>query len=60
MWEESVTFKKWVASLAKVYGKSEERIAELWTDYCQQSRLFDQSPVQSEFLEWYKDKLNAH
>jgi len=37
--------------------KTPEQVYELWREYTRVCSNYDQSPVKSEFLEWYKDQL---
>ena len=52
-------FKAWLSEVASEHGKSVEQVFGWWREYTRDCRNYDQSPVQSEFLDWYRDKLSA-
>jgi hypothetical protein len=52
-------FKAWLSEVASEYGKPVEQVFAWWREYTRDCRNYDQSPVQSEFLDWYRDKLSA-
>lgn len=47
-------FQTWLDAVATASGFSSERVLELWRDYCRNCETFDQSPVQTEFCQWYR------
>jgi hypothetical protein len=52
-------FRVWLAEVGTRCGKTPEQIYGMWWDYCRTCSSYDQSPVQSEFLEWYRAQLLA-
>jgi hypothetical protein len=52
-------FKAWLSEVASEHGKSVEQVFGWWREYTRDCRNYDQSPVESEFLDWYRDKLSA-
>jgi len=50
-------FRAWLAETGKPSGKTMEQVYALWRKYSADCESFDQSPVQCEFLDWYKDDL---
>jgi len=53
------SFKTWLSEVAFEHGKPVKQIFAWWQEYTRDCCAFDQSPVQSEFLDWYRDKLLA-
>lgn len=50
-------FRTWLREVAAGAGKTPEKVYAMWREYAESCRTADQSPVCSEFLEWYRDKL---
>lgn len=50
-------FRAWLAEVGKPSGKTPEQVWVLWRNYAKTCEDFDQSPVEFEFLEWYKADL---
>ena len=53
------SFKAKIRAAAAANDKEPEQVWQWWLDYSDACALYDQSGVWSEFLDWYKDKLNA-
>jgi hypothetical protein len=58
-WQESCAqqFVETITGLAKRSGKTPDDVYRLWKQYARQCEWSDQSPLLSEFQEWYKDDL---
>lgn len=52
----SPEFIKWMKKIAKANGIEYLHVLWLWKKYSKQCDLYDQSPVESEFLDWNKLK----
>ena len=50
-------FRERLARMSAQYGKPAEMIYEWWKQYSNDCHNFDQSPVLSEFENWYQPKL---
>lgn len=50
-------FRAWLAEIGRPTGKTAEQVYTLWVNYCRDCRNFDQSPVEFEFLNWYRKDL---
>ena len=48
------TFRTWLTEVASANHKTPMQIYKMWRDYSRDCQAFDQSPVQSEFLQWNK------
>lgn len=55
--ELNINFIRFIKELAKDNPFSEDEIYATWRDYTSKCQNYDQSPVKSEFVQWYK--LNA-
>jgi hypothetical protein len=53
------SFQIWLSEVAFEHGKTVEQVFGWWQEYTRDCRNYDQSPVQSEFLDWYRDRLAA-
>ena len=40
------------AQLAVAIGRTEDEVDRLWHGYCRDCRVFDQSPLWAEFVNW--------
>ena len=52
-------FRAWLREIGAKCGKTAEQVYALWREYCQHCQWADQSPVKSEFCDWYKDQLTT-
>jgi hypothetical protein len=52
-------FRQWLGEIgaACAFPKTAEEVYVLWCDYSRTCSAYDQSPVKSEFLDWYRDQL---
>ena len=50
-------FRVWMRELGQRCGKTEEQIYKLWHNYTATCSNYDQSPVKSEFEQWYALEL---
>ena len=55
--ETATSFQRSVADLAEKYKAPAGLIYGWWKEYASACRFSDQSPVLSEFEQWYKGKL---
>lgn len=52
-------FQAKINAIAAVAGRTGEQVYELWRKYDRQCSLYDQSPVMSEFIQWYANELGG-
>ena len=50
-------FQAEIDELARTYRKAKSVIYAWWLEYCEDCRNYDQSPVMSEFVVWYRSRL---
>lgn len=56
--ELNINFIRFIKELAKNNPFNENEIFEMWRDYSSKCNSYDQSPVKSEFVQWYKLEAN--
>ena len=44
-------------SIAIASGKALSEVRDMWHDYCQTCRIYEQSPELAEFQKWYAERL---
>jgi len=52
-------FRNRINELATKYNKLATTIYDWWLDYSEDCKIYDQSPVLSEFENWYAEKLST-
>lgn len=52
-------FQKYIVDLSQKHNKPTLYIYGLWCEYSGQCFLYDQSPVQFQFEDWYKKQLTS-
>jgi hypothetical protein len=58
--ETAQPFQDAINALASKYNKLATTIYSWWLDYAETCRIYDQSPVLSEFENWYHEKLTMN
>jgi hypothetical protein len=53
-------FRAWLRAIGRPSNRTAEEVYALWKEYAQTCTNYDQSPVQSEFEQWYSEPLKLN